>query len=209
MGLCPCTPPCLVAGSKEEPPPPREEPPPWGETFSLEEASPEGGLSQGRGSWSVGLNWPTEINGETLLNIWDSIELLKQSPGTNLYTWRTCKSLMRSLLCHFNILYNLHWYYIHFSCRNKKNYKDVFDRLKQILRLRENPPHPPGTFRISSQSSTNKIHDVEDDPLGHSFKSPVRNPQRPPSPKFMPDISDIESSSNFQDMSLVTYWHDL
>ena len=42
-----------------------------------------------------------------------------------------------------------------------------------------------------------------------SFKSPVRNPQCPPSPKFRPDLNHVGSSSNFQDIFLIIYWHDL
>ena len=42
-----------------------------------------------------------------------------------------------------------------------------------------------------------------------SSNSPVRNPPRPPSPKFSPDINHVGCSSNFQDIFLINYWHDL
>ena len=41
-----------------------------------------------------------------------------------------------------------------------------------------------------------------------SSKSPVRNPQRPPCPKFRPDLNHVRSPSNFQDIFLIIYLHD-
>ena len=40
-----------------------------------------------------------------------------------------------------------------------------------------------------------------------SSKSPVRNPQHPPSLKFRPDLNHVRSSSNFKDNFLIIYWH--
>ena len=43
-----------------------------------------------------------------------------------------------------------------------------------------------------------------------SFKSPVRNPQRPPSPQLMvSQPNNVRSWSNFQDRPLSNYWHHL
>ena len=56
-----------------------------------------------------------------------------------------------------------------------------FDWLEPILKLTENP----------------------------TLKSPVRIPQHPPSPKVRPDLNHNGFSSNFQDILLIIYWHDL
>ena len=39
-------------------------------------------------------------------------------------------------------------------------------------------------------------------------KPPIKNPQRPPSLKFRPDLNHVGSSSNIQDIFLIIQWHD-
>ena len=41
-----------------------------------------------------------------------------------------------------------------------------------------------------------------------SSKSPVCKPQSPPSPKFIPNLNHVGSSSNFLDIFLIIYRHD-
>ena len=56
------------------------------------------------------------------------------------------------------------------------------------------PNHLPTSFMMSKMTQFSK--------------SPVRNPQRPPSPKFRPDLNHVGSSSNFQDIFLIIYQHN-
>ena len=102
------------------------------------------------------------------------------------------------------------------------DYYFVIDRLKPILKLRENPPHPPtppGTNFFSAISCRIFIKLCGYLPnhlatwsvmskMTTSFKYPVRNPQCPPRPKFRPDPNHVRFPSNFQDISLIIYWHD-
>ena len=91
------------------------------------------------------------------------------------------------------------------------------------LKLKKTPHHTPPpeeslfyaltnfdlhqTFKISSWSSTNMLFMSKMTP---SFKSPVRNPQCPPSPQLrLSQPNHVGSSSNFQDIFLTIYQHDL
>ena len=103
-------------------------------------------------------------------------------------------------------------------CRNNI----IVDWLKLILILKKNyltRPNPWPNQGITSYQlyhirSSEKFQDLPYHlPLWSmiskitlSFKSPVRNPKCPPSPKIRPDLNHIGSSSNFQD---IIYHHDL
>ncbi len=65
------------------------------------------------------------------------------------------------------------------------------------------------TSRIGPLAATSIIFDVQLK-ITPSFKSPVRNPQRPPSPQLMLSRPNhVWSWSNFQDIFLIIYQHDL
>ena len=115
-----------------------------------------------------------------------------------------------------------------YACVNV-NLKLFIDRLKPILKFRENPPHPtlphpnhlplwtnffsaisrPIFIKLSGYLPDHILTWFMMSKMTPSSKPQVKNSQCPSSPKLWSDLNHVGSSSNFQDIFLIICWHDL